>query len=144
MSICKGKAWCPGSIPPVRENHRKPAGTFIHHSLSNTYADVCIAVHNVSVFCRSGVSIQNLIVVFIFLDRYVMLGNHRDSWVLGAVDPSSGTATMMELSRVLGQLVKDSEYMHHTIYSYRLILFILEISYITIRALLSISIFIKL
>ena len=45
-----------------------------------------------------------------FLDRYVMLGNHRDSWVLGAIDPSSGTATMMELSRVLGQLVKDSEY----------------------------------
>ncbi|KAL4238468.1 N-acetylated-alpha-linked acidic dipeptidase 2 [Mactra antiquata] len=39
-------------------------------------------------------------------DRYVLLGNHRDSWVLGAVDPSSGTATMMELSRVLGDLVK--------------------------------------
>lgn len=36
-----------------------------------------------------------------------MLGNHRDSWVLGAIDPSSGTATMMELSRVLGQLVKE-------------------------------------
>ena len=37
-----------------------------------------------------------------------MLGNHRDSWVLGAIDPSSGTATMMELSRVLGKLVKES------------------------------------
>ncbi|XP_053399226.1 N-acetylated-alpha-linked acidic dipeptidase 2-like [Mercenaria mercenaria] len=43
-------------------------------------------------------------------DRYVMLGNHRDSWVLGAVDPSSGTATMMELSRVLGQLVKEGRW----------------------------------
>lgn len=40
-------------------------------------------------------------------DRYVLLGNHRDSWVLGAIDPSSGTATMMELSRVLGKLVKE-------------------------------------
>ncbi|XP_060583171.1 N-acetylated-alpha-linked acidic dipeptidase 2-like, partial [Ruditapes philippinarum] len=43
-------------------------------------------------------------------DRYVMLGNHRDSWVLGAIDPSSGTATMMELSRVLGQLVKEGKW----------------------------------
>ncbi|XP_052769425.1 N-acetylated-alpha-linked acidic dipeptidase 2-like [Mya arenaria] len=40
-------------------------------------------------------------------DRYVLLGNHRDSWVLGAIDPTSGTATMMELSRVLGNLVKQ-------------------------------------
>ena len=39
-------------------------------------------------------------------DRYVLLGNHRDSWVFGAVDPSSGTAAMMELSRVMGKLVK--------------------------------------
>ena len=43
----------------------------------------------------------------VFADRYVLLGNHRDSWVLGAIDPSSGTATMMELSRVLGKLVKE-------------------------------------
>ena len=25
-------------------------------------------------------------------DRYVILGNHRDAWIYGAVDPSSGTA----------------------------------------------------
>ena len=34
--------------------------------------------------------------------KYVVLGNHRDAWVYGAVDPSSGTATQMELARVLG------------------------------------------
>ncbi|KAF2349679.1 Transferrin receptor-like dimerization domain [Trinorchestia longiramus] len=34
-------------------------------------------------------------------DRYVVLGNHRDAWIFGAIDPSSGTAAMMELSRVL-------------------------------------------
>ena len=37
-----------------------------------------------------------------------MLGNDRDAWVFGAADASSGTAAMMELSRVLGeQLKKD-------------------------------------
>ncbi|OEL15853.1 putative glutamate carboxypeptidase 2 [Dichanthelium oligosanthes] len=29
-------------------------------------------------------------------DRYVILGNHRDAWTFGAVDPSSGTASMIE------------------------------------------------
>jgi N-acetylated-alpha-linked acidic dipeptidase len=33
-----------------------------------------------------------------------LLGNHRDAWVFGGVDPSSGTASMMELTRSLGEL----------------------------------------
>ena len=41
------------------------------------------------------------------IDRYVLLGNHRDAWVFGAVDPSSGTASMMELSRVFAQMIKN-------------------------------------
>ena len=40
-------------------------------------------------------------------DRWVVLGNHRDAWVYGGVDPSSGSASMMELARTLGALVKD-------------------------------------
>ena len=40
------------------------------------------------------------------LDELVMLGNHRDAWVFGAADASSGTAAMMELSRVLGEQLK--------------------------------------
>ncbi|MGH0179820.1 UNVERIFIED_CONTAM: hypothetical protein FKN15_015401 [Acipenser sinensis] len=40
-------------------------------------------------------------------DRYVVLGNHRDAWVFGAVDPSSASAAMMELSRAFGELLKD-------------------------------------
>ena len=32
------------------------------------------------------------------LSRYVMLGNHRDAWGFGAVDPSSGTAQLIEVS----------------------------------------------
>ncbi len=40
-------------------------------------------------------------------DEWVILGNHRDAWAFGAVDPSSGTAAMLELSRSLGQLLKQ-------------------------------------
>ena len=39
-------------------------------------------------------------------DEWVVLGNHRDAWVFGGVDPSSGTASMMELTRALGELKK--------------------------------------
>ena len=37
-------------------------------------------------------------------DDLVIVGNHRDAWVYGGVDPSSGTASMMELARSLGAL----------------------------------------
>ena len=40
-------------------------------------------------------------------DEWVVLGNHRDAWVFGGVDPSSGTARMMELTRALGELKKQ-------------------------------------
>lgn len=36
----------------------------------------------------------------------VILGNHRDAWVYGAADPSSGTAIMLELARSFGVLRK--------------------------------------
>lgn len=37
-------------------------------------------------------------------DEWVLVGNHRDAWVFGGVDPSSGTASMMEMTRALGEL----------------------------------------
>jgi N-acetylated-alpha-linked acidic dipeptidase len=40
-------------------------------------------------------------------DEWVVLGNHRDAWAFGGVDPSSGTASMMELTRGLGKLAKE-------------------------------------
>ena len=40
-------------------------------------------------------------------DEWVVMGNHRDAWVFGGVDPSSGTASMMELTRALGELKKQ-------------------------------------
>jgi N-acetylated-alpha-linked acidic dipeptidase len=40
-------------------------------------------------------------------ERWVVVGNHRDAWVYGGVDPSSGSASMMELARTLGAQAKD-------------------------------------
>jgi N-acetylated-alpha-linked acidic dipeptidase len=40
-------------------------------------------------------------------DDWVVIGNHRDAWVYGAVDPSSGTATMLEAARGVGALLKQ-------------------------------------
>jgi N-acetylated-alpha-linked acidic dipeptidase len=42
-------------------------------------------------------------------DELVILGNHRDAWVYGAVDPSSGTASLLEAARVLGALAESGE-----------------------------------
>ena len=42
-----------------------------------------------------------------FPDELVVLGNHRDAWVFGGVDPSSGTASMMEMTRAFGRLLKQ-------------------------------------
>ncbi len=40
-------------------------------------------------------------------DQWVMIGNHRDAWVYGAVDPSSGTSATLEMARALGDAVKS-------------------------------------
>ncbi len=40
-------------------------------------------------------------------EEWVVLGNHRDAWVFGGVDPSSGTASMLEMTRALGALLKQ-------------------------------------
>jgi hypothetical protein len=37
-------------------------------------------------------------------EKKVIIGNHRDSWAFGAVDPHSGTAIMLEIARILGDL----------------------------------------
>jgi N-acetylated-alpha-linked acidic dipeptidase len=40
-------------------------------------------------------------------DDIVVVGNHRDAWVYGAVDPNSGTAAMLEAVHGVGALLKD-------------------------------------
>jgi N-acetylated-alpha-linked acidic dipeptidase len=39
-------------------------------------------------------------------DEWVVLGNHRDAWVFGGVDPSSGSASLMEVTRALGERLR--------------------------------------
>ena len=40
-------------------------------------------------------------------DRWVLMGNHRDAWTFGAVDPNSGTTAMLEAARGFGQLLRN-------------------------------------
>ncbi len=40
-------------------------------------------------------------------ENWVIAGNHRDAWVYGAVDPSSGTAAMLETVHGIGELLKQ-------------------------------------
>uniref|UniRef100_A0A7C8YRF8 glutamate carboxypeptidase II n=1 Tax=Opuntia streptacantha TaxID=393608 RepID=A0A7C8YRF8_OPUST len=39
-------------------------------------------------------------------DRYVLLGNHRDAWTYGAVDPNSGTSVLLEVARRFALLMR--------------------------------------
>ena len=43
-------------------------------------------------------------------DRYVAIGNHRDAWSFGALDPSSGSSVMLEVSRALANLKKTKKW----------------------------------
>jgi N-acetylated-alpha-linked acidic dipeptidase len=40
-------------------------------------------------------------------EKLVILSNHHDAWVYGAVDPASGTASMLEAARAFGELLKE-------------------------------------
>jgi hypothetical protein len=51
--------------------------------------DFSMFIHILHIFSKLGVL------------RYVMLGNHRDAWGFGALDPSSGTAQLMEVVRLV-------------------------------------------
>jgi N-acetylated-alpha-linked acidic dipeptidase len=48
-------------------------------------------------------------------DQRIVIGNHRDAWAFGGVDPSSGTAALMEVARALGTLAKQGARPHRTI-----------------------------
>ncbi|MGB5341429.1 MAG: M28 family peptidase [Thermoanaerobaculia bacterium] len=40
-------------------------------------------------------------------ERWIVVGNHHDAWIYGAGDPSSGTAALLELVRVLASMAED-------------------------------------
>ncbi|CAL5350480.1 unnamed protein product [Camellia sinensis] len=39
-------------------------------------------------------------------DRFVLLGNHRDAWTYGSVDPNSGTAALLDIARRYALLLR--------------------------------------
>ncbi|KAF3619061.1 putative arginine--tRNA ligase, cytoplasmic-like isoform X1 [Capsicum annuum] len=58
------------------------------------------------------ITIQNVIAVIEGEeepDRFVILGNHRDAWTFGAVDPNSGTATLLMIG--LAEWVEENREM---------------------------------
>ncbi len=42
-----------------------------------------------------------------FPDEWVVRGNHRDGWAIGAGDPTSGMVALLEEARAVGELVKS-------------------------------------
>lgn len=39
-------------------------------------------------------------------DRFVVIGNHRDAWTYGAVDPNSGTSALLDIARRYALLMR--------------------------------------
>ncbi|KAL8685034.1 MAG: hypothetical protein Q9218_008010, partial [Villophora microphyllina] len=39
-------------------------------------------------------------------EKSIIVGNHRDAWCFGGADPGSGTAVMLEVVRIFGELLK--------------------------------------
>uniref|UniRef100_A0A3Q1G5U0 N-acetylated alpha-linked acidic dipeptidase like 1 n=1 Tax=Acanthochromis polyacanthus TaxID=80966 RepID=A0A3Q1G5U0_9TELE len=69
-------------------------------------SDVKMDIYNQEVI-KNSANVMGIIRGSVEPDRYVIYGNHRDSWVHGAIDPSSGTSVMLEITRVLGRMVKQ-------------------------------------
>ncbi|KAG9475564.1 hypothetical protein GDO78_003782 [Eleutherodactylus coqui] len=72
-------------------------------------SDVHVNVYNYEEI-RSSANVMGIIRGSVEPDRYILYGNHRDSWVHGAIDPSSGTAVMLEITKILGTKVKEGKW----------------------------------
>lgn len=48
-------------------------------------------------------------------EKEVIIGNHRDAWIVGGADPNSGSAVLIEVGRVLGRLAANGWVPKHTI-----------------------------
>jgi N-acetylated-alpha-linked acidic dipeptidase len=48
-------------------------------------------------------------------DEWIIRGNHRDGWAMGATDPASGHVAMMEEARAIGELARNGDRPKRTI-----------------------------
>ncbi|NXH34737.1 TFR1 protein, partial [Myiagra hebetior] len=76
---------------------------------SNSKMTVKLVVNNVMVD-RKILNIFGVIKGFEEPDRYVVLGAQRDSWGPGAAKAGVGTAILLELARVIADMVKNDDY----------------------------------
>ena len=74
--------------------HTGPGPAEVHFSVQMDYK--VRPIWNVIATLRGGAA----------ADQWVLVGNHRDAWAYGAVDPGSGTACTLEMCRALGAAVK--------------------------------------
>nr|XP_012431177.3 transferrin receptor protein 1 isoform X1 [Taeniopygia guttata]XP_030136428.3 transferrin receptor protein 1 isoform X1 [Taeniopygia guttata] len=76
---------------------------------NNSKMKVKLTVNNVMVD-RKILNIFGVIKGFEEPDRYVVLGAQRDSWGPGAAKAGVGTAILLELARVISDMVKNDDY----------------------------------
>ena len=48
-----------------------------------------------------------LMIFIVALRKAICFILNRDAWSLGAIDPTSGTATLLEITRVLGEMYRN-------------------------------------
>lgn len=75
--------------------HTGPGPVKVHMLLQQNYA------------LRTIWDVEGKIAGTEYPDDWVVVGNHRDAWVFGAVDPGSGTAAMLEAVHGVGALLKQ-------------------------------------
>ncbi|KAG9465757.1 hypothetical protein GDO78_017766 [Eleutherodactylus coqui] len=88
---------------------RYKVGPGFRSALNFYFSEVQVNVYNNRTI-RSSANVMGLIRGAVEPDRYILYGNHRDSWVHGAIDPSSGTAVMLEITRILGTKLKSGKW----------------------------------
>ncbi|XP_058519702.1 N-acetylated-alpha-linked acidic dipeptidase 2 [Ochotona princeps] len=71
---------------------------------SDSFRKVRMHVHNINKITRIY-NVIGTITGSVEPDRYVILGGHRDSWVFGGIDPTSGTAVLQEIAQSFGKLI---------------------------------------
>ena len=94
--------------PPVPENWQGAIQNLTYHlggSMKNQGYKVRLSTHNHFDNVKSS-NVIGYINGAVEPDRYVILSNHRDAWGYGSVDPSSGTAQLMEVARSFGEMMK--------------------------------------
>ncbi|XP_035665201.1 N-acetylated-alpha-linked acidic dipeptidase 2-like [Branchiostoma floridae] len=97
-----------GDIAPAGWNGSLPITYRLGPGFTGDWAGRKVALHvYTNTTMRRVYNVVGMIKGEVEPDRYVMLGNHYDSWVQGAIDDTSSTAISLELTRVFGGLVKD-------------------------------------